>query len=220
MPDEVIIAAAIGALVLIVWVVVVIRRLEQKRRAAFEQLALQRGWTYTGKVDFPAIPAPAEFQLFTKGHSRAFQNRLQTSAEGAELTIVDYRYVTGSGKSRSTHSQTIVHIRSPRLSLPTFVLAPENVFHRIFQTFGYQDIDIDAHADFSHRFLLRGPDEQGIRQAFTGGVVSFYMTQHDVTTEGAGDQLLFYRPSRTPDPEKIPAFVEEALKALRAFANR
>ncbi|MEC9473853.1 MAG: hypothetical protein VX584_04130, partial [Actinomycetota bacterium] len=60
------------------------------------------------------------------------------------------------------------------LQLPTFVIRPENLFHKIGSTFGYQDIDFDAHPTFSKRYLLRGPDEEAIRNTFTDEFLSSY----------------------------------------------
>jgi len=55
--------------------------------------------------------------------------------------VFDYVYVTGYGKNRQIHRQSVVYLEPPYLRLPYFSLRPENILLKIFTEFGYQDID-------------------------------------------------------------------------------
>ena len=70
---------------------------------------------------------------------------------------------------------------------------------------------------FSAKYLLRGNDEQKVREVFTHEVLAFFETQEGVSTEGDGDQLIFYRGRKRIKPENVRAFMEEGLQVLRLF---
>jgi len=80
--------------------------------------------------------------------------------------------------------------------LPSFILRPENLFHKIGESFGYRDIDFDSHPVFSKQYLLRAADEQACRGLFTKGILDHYDQRAGLSTEGDGDSLLFYRASK------------------------
>jgi hypothetical protein len=155
--------------------------------------------------------------LGTWGHSRIIRNLSRAQRGDRQVTIFDYRYVTGSGRSRHVWDQTVVHVRSPRLRLPRFALRPEHLFHKIGGLFGYRDIDVESHPAFSSNYLLRGEHEFAIRAAFGPGVLDFYDRNHPCSTEGAESELFFWRTSRRVPPEDLPAFVDLALSLVERF---
>jgi hypothetical protein len=130
--------------------------------------------------------------------------------------VFDYRYTVGSGKHQSTVSQTVVHLRSPRLALPSFVLAPENILHKVGGLFGYHDIDFDSSPEFSKKYLLRGSGrEERVRDAFTPSVRAYFEQRPPLSVEGDGDQVVVYRERRIVKPEDVRTFVEDALAIAR-----
>ena len=101
---------------------------------------------------------------------------------------------------------------SPDLSLPSFELRPEHMFHKIGQALGYQDIDFDSHPTFSKQFLLRGPNEAAIRDFFTPELLEFFESHPGVSVEAAGDRMIFYRASKRIKPEDVRSFMEAGFK--------
>ena len=120
-------------------------------------------------------------------------------------------------------AQTVIWFRSPQLSLPSFVMRPEHVVHKIGSAFGYQDIDFDSNrtaADFSKKYLLRGADEHAIRSLFKDNVLDFFATHPGKPVlEGRGDRLILYRPGQLIRPENISVFLEEGLEVFRLFVS-
>jgi len=108
-----------------------------------------------------------------QGASRS-KNIAYGRLDDVEVMLFDYAYTTGSGKNRSTHHQTVAFFQSDALDLPEFVARPEGLFDKIGQVFGYQDIDLPMHPEFSRRFILRGADEGRIRDAFTPEVARYF----------------------------------------------
>ncbi len=72
------------------------------------------------------------------------------------------------------------------MRLPNFTLRPENLFHKIGQVFGYQDIDFDSHPEFSKRYLLKGENESEVRSTFSADTLAFYESDQKLSTEDAG----------------------------------
>jgi hypothetical protein len=125
--------------------------------------------------------------------------------------------VTGGGKSSHTWAQTVVCFQLARDVLPHFELRPESVFHRIGAWFGYQDINFESHPKFSQKYLLRGGDEQAVRDLFTDDILEWFEGTNGVSVEGRGDRLLFYRQANRADPELIRRLLQEGFEVLSLF---
>ena len=209
--------------------------LEQRRATAIKALAAGWGFDYqqslqphirkwaTSYLDSISayLPGPVcQFNLFDKGRNRRLSNLIQGQQGDVEIYLADYSFVTGSSKHRRTHHQTIVILQSPHLELPSFLLTPENVFHKMGNLFGHNDIDFDSHPIFSRRYLLRGTDEGAIRDCFQDGVLTFYERQERVCSQGIGSFLLFYRPERPMNPAQWKQLMNTALEAHEQFVQR
>lgn len=190
---------------------------QKKRTLAMQAAAEGLGWRFEAKPAFAVVPGLERFGLFNQGHSRQTRNLLAGEKDGHRVAVFDYTYVVGAGKSQSVFRQTVVHVHSPGLALPAFVLRPEHIFHKIGEAFGYQDIDLEVDPDFSGRYLLRGQDEAAIRAAFDPMVREFYDRNAKSCTEGAGPDLLFWRSAKVVSPDEVERQVELALALAARF---
>lgn len=204
---------------LVVWLIIRARRLAEERRRMLQQTAQMMGWSYLPVGDFSMIPNIGSYHLFAQGHSKKIENMMYGEIDGGRAAVFDYYYVTGSGKNRSTHSQTVAYFQSRSLQLPLFSLRPENVFHKVFGAFGYQDIDFAQRPEFSKRYLLRGQDEQNIRRIFSDRVLAFYESNQRLSTDAGADQLFFYQENVTVRPENVRQFVEWGRGVVQLFRN-
>jgi hypothetical protein len=205
---------------LVVWLFIRARRLAEERRLMLKQTAQMMGWTYLPFAELSMIPNLASYYLFSQGHSKKIENMMYGEIDGGRAAVFDYYYVTGSGKNRSTHNQTVVYFQSRQLQLPLFSLRPENVFHKVFGALGYQDIDFAQRPDFSKRYLLRGQDEQNIRQVFSDRVLAFFETNPQrISTDAGADQLFFYQENVPVAPQNVRQFVEWGRGLLHLFKN-
>ncbi|MEO1621329.1 MAG: hypothetical protein AAFU53_09905 [Cyanobacteria bacterium J06632_3] len=194
--------------------------LEQQRTSTIQSLASAWGFDYR---DHPQayIPDPVwQLKLFNKGRRRQLKNLIQGQRGNVAISIADYSFVTGSGKHRRTHAQTIAIIQSPHLTLPSFLLTPETMFHKIGGLFGYDDIDFDSRPTFSARYLLKGTDESSIRQCFQDGVLTFYERQEQVCSEGIGSILLYYKARHKLEPNNWKNLMTTVLDAHEQFVQR
>ena len=190
---------------------------EKKRTEALQKVAGEMGFDFLPKGDGPFLESLKSFHLFSQGHSKKLLNLMRGTAHDLEVAIFDFRYVTGSGKHSHTWNQTVIAFRFAGEALPTFSLRPQNFGHRISKLFGYQNIDFETHTGFSRRYLLRGDQEQAIRDLFTTEVLDFYEGKPGLSTEGSGNLLLFYRHSKKVRPEQIRTLMEEGFGVLSLF---
>lgn len=194
--------------------------LEKKRREAMEATSQLMGFTYAATVAADRLAELRSFELFNRGHSFHGRNLLTGKVGDTDIILIDYRYCTGSGKHKQTHDQTVIILPDGGAGLPDFQLTPENFFHRIGQLFGYQDINFAENPTFSKRYLLRGSNEEAIRQAFVPEVLDHFAENWGWSVESRGGQLLVCRASNLCGPDKCPEFVAEAARIRALFGAR
>lgn len=214
-----VIMLAVGGAVLAGVIAAVVRH-QKQRTEGVRQLAGRLGWGFQESVQFSGIPGLDRFELFSQGRARKLRNLVTSPAGDPRIVVFDYTYTTGGGKSRRIHSQTVCYATADHLSLPSFSLRPENFFHRVAGAFGYQDIDLERHPDFSRAFVLRGEDVAGIRDAFTDDVVAFFDSQPGTCAAGIGHEVLLWRPRRLLAPDEWESLVGEALDLVSRFSRR
>lgn len=130
---------------------------EKKRREALERVAAQLGMRFSAQLpeEIRSRLLQAGFGLFERSHGRRFYNSMSKRLiDGTEITVFDYQYTRGSGKSSSTYRQSVFYAYHEDLHLPRFRLHPENAFfHGIAKAFGMQDINFESHPKFSRRAI-------------------------------------------------------------------
>jgi hypothetical protein len=190
---------------------------EKERTQALQLAAGHLGWSFAASAPLNMIAGLEQFGLFNQGHSREIKNFMYGEASGVKAAVFDYVYAVGHGKHRHTYAQSVVYLEPSYLSVPHFSLRPEGFMLKVFQAFGYQDIDFGQRPEFSRQYILRGPDEQAIRRTFTDGLLSFYETYPGTCTDGGGNQLFVYRSGYRFQPQEIQSYVGLGLNVANLF---
>ncbi len=219
MPLPIVLAIA-GAVFVVLLVVVLQRRAERRRLEAMQQAATALGMSFQAEGDLDQLRALGDLPLYGHGHSKKATNVLEGRAGDEQVRLFDYQYTTGGGKDSHTWHQTVAVYSGAAHGLPDFVLSPENILHKVGQLLGYQDIDFDSSPAFSNRYLLRGPDEDAIRAAFSIETRSFFEQQPGWTAEVRDGTVAVYRSGKPVKPEDLAAYVEETRAVLRALRQR
>jgi hypothetical protein len=68
-------------------------------------------------------------------------------------------------------------------------------------------------------YHLRGEDEAAIRALFQPPILAALEQHPGLTIEGNGSQLFIFREGDVLDPEKWPAFFDEARQIARLFGG-
>lgn len=129
-----------------------------QRRKKIEAYAKSQGWTFSPDKDKGMLDRYPRFKCLRRGHSRYANNIMRGNRDGRDITAFDYHYVTGHGKSRRVHNFSALIIQSP-LPLKALYLRPENIFDRVTDFFGYDDIDFES-AEFSREFFVKAQDKR------------------------------------------------------------
>lgn len=210
----------LGGIALIAIVIYIIWYYNRQRTKALKLMAESLNFTFAEKCDKSLMNTIGTFHLFSQGYSRRISNVLTGKFNLIPVTIMDYKYTTGGGKSSHTWYQTVLFIESDKLWLPRFVLRPENLFDKIGSVFGKKDINFETAPIFSKRYLLRGDDEQSIRSLFNEQVLEYYEQHPGVSTEGDGVKLIYYRTSKRIPPDRIQAFLQEGYDVFNLLKTK
>jgi hypothetical protein len=208
----------VGFFVLTVAIIALVFYLDRQRSKKIAAAATALGLTFRRKATDADRGLPAGCYLGNLGHSRVVSNVLQ-AAQTAELalTLFDYQYTTGYGKTSSTSQQTITRIQSPLLNLPTFLLFPETFFSKMGKMFGGTDINFPESPAFSEKYILRGGDETAIRAIFNPAVREALTPLQRLTIEGGGNLLFIFRAGRRLKPDEFAPRIDEDKRILALF---
>jgi hypothetical protein len=179
------------------------RKRERERTQAMQLIANQLAWNFTADAPMNMIAGLDNFALFNQGHSKRIKNFMYGEANGVKAAAFDYIYVTGYGKNQQTHYQSVAYLEPANLRVPYFSLRPEGYFTKFLTAFGYQDIDFGQRPVFSQKYLLRGQDEQGIRQAFNDQLLAFFESYQGTCVDAGNNQLFVFRAGYRCPPQEV-----------------
>ena len=198
--------------VLAVWILLArySKKLERERTLGLKSSATLLGWQFAEEAPLNYFPNLENFALFSQGHTKQIKNLMYGETNGVKAALFDYIYVVGHGKHRQTYYQSVAYFEPRHLNIPFFSLRPENVLHKLLAAFGYQDIDFGNRPTFSSKYLLRGTDEQAIRNAFSESLLGFYEANTGLCTDGGGNQLFIFRQGYRTPPHEAQSFINRA----------
>lgn len=211
----------VGLFLLVIGVVAVAFHLESKRKAALQAAARQLGFTYSlGSIPPSAGPGFAQDLSAMSIRQRGRQNKIDFSLvgthQGRGTALFELTYVTGSGKSRSTHRLLCCAVRVGR-ELPKFELRPEGFFDSIGAMIGFDDIDVSSDPEFSKKFHLSGQNPGLITRIFTPTVRRKLLDLGKVELAAAGETVVVYRKAEKLNPRNISQTLETYSAVARIF---
>ena len=143
---------------LVVIVIILSIRAEQKRRESLWQLATQLGLDFYADDPLNIDSRPDFQEAFSEGHSRRVSNVISGRGDEWDLKAFDFHYKTGSGKSETSHSVSVI-LLDTEFFFPALTIRPENILDRIAGVVGYHDIDFESD-EFSRKFFVRSQDKR------------------------------------------------------------
>ncbi|MGE0786601.1 MAG: SulP family inorganic anion transporter [Sandaracinaceae bacterium] len=189
------------------------------RQQKIEQLAADRGFTFDARRDWDPDHLD-EFQFF-RVHPIEYRDtvvtgRLAAGDAEAELILADVTLDEGVLIPEVYHT-TALHLRLP-FEIPELILEQEDLLDRALELAGLEDIDFHHYATFSKKFVLRGPDEQAIRELMTPARLEFFEREHAYHLESIGREIVvfdsFMRRASTSEVSAMLAYAERLLEAL------
>lgn len=189
-------------------------RIARKRTQDLSAVACQLSFQFVPQGHDKFHQSLEEFHLATLGVRQRLSNLMHGKIEQTDVAIFDYEYVIPAGKHSRTASQTVIWLQRRGTKRTEFALRPESFWNAIGNWIGHGDINFDSHPTFSREYLLRGDDENAVRELFTDDVLTFYEQHSGLSTEGAGNKLLVYRAEVLLAPDDITSLLTEALQLL------
>ncbi len=185
--------------------------LKSERQEEMARLAPSLGMKYAPDDEIRVMRLLMDFKLFGRGRSKKIKHLLWRNEpeDDVKLRVFDYQYTVRSGNSSRTYVQTVFFIYSKELGLPQFYLKPENVLHKIGAWLGWDDIDFTSHEQFSNQYLLKGEDEELVRDTFSESVLHYFTFEKDWHVEGLNYFLILYRHGRRLPPKEIQRFYQK-----------
>ncbi|HCK53066.1 MAG TPA: hypothetical protein DIC23_07600, partial [Planctomycetaceae bacterium] len=161
-----------------------------------------------------------QFPLLNKGRKGQLTNVCVGGTDEVELRIFDYRYITGYGKNRRVHRQTVVAMQSALLNLPEFRMRPERMFDRVGQMLGLQDIDFEEHLAFSQQFVLQSDMAEQTREFFDSVLLDFFAARSGWSFETRSGSFIVYRPKKLVEPAEFKSVFEDGFGCFTALRER
>lgn len=191
------------------------------RQRRLKRLAAEHGWTYRQEMDWDTSYL-RNFRFF---ETRPIERKANVISGAypdlqAEWEISDITFDEGALMATEVYNTTVQVLRLPK-PVPKFVLEAEGFFDKIFDRVlafsGQKDIDFQLFKQFSSQFLLKGEDEEAIRNLFTPGMIRFLESENIYHIESNGEALLIFRYlrlARVEEMQNMLAFSEELVKKI------
>jgi len=178
-------------------------RFERQRREAFQAWAAARGLRYSREGPGGAPNSVGGYELLERGGHHDCTNLVTGAGPSGAITVFDWRYTTGSGKSRKIHHRTAVHLR-PSCRLGGLRIREEGLFDRLAELVGFNDIDFES-AEFSRAFHVSAEDRRWAYDVITAENMENLLRLPRFCLEMRGNGILLWRENGRLSPADCDA---------------
>ncbi len=190
------------------------------RQHDMKKLATDNDWTYRPDMDWETY----NLQTFHFFDSRPIEYKTNIISGvydgGVTWELSDITFDEGALLATEVYHTTVQIIKLP-FTVPEFTLEAEGIFEKIFDRVKslpkYRDIDFKLFRKFSNQFLLKGEDEQAIRNFMTPEIINFLENEEVYHIECNGKMLLVFKSlrfARINELENMIGFSERLMGKL------
>jgi hypothetical protein len=130
------------------------------------------------------------------------QNIISGTYEGVRVIYSEVIY-DQSLDTPSADSKLAALLIKPPGDLPIFILNKEGFFEKMADMIEREDIDFEEFPVFSDQFVLKGPDEEKIRDFFHRGLIRKIEANPYFHIESNGKAIILYRYDKKHDEESV-----------------
>ena len=178
-------------LAVIILIVVIVKLYTDKRRRESLFLLSTRLNLDCFHKDIMGVTQPYQsFDRLSVGDSRRAANVMTGEFEGLKLTMFDYRYSTGSGKSRQTHHLSFAALDT-QMSFTKLQIRPESFFDGVASALGFDDIDFESD-EFSRAFYVKSMNKKYAYDVIHTRMMEFLLANRGWSIEMLGPSILVY----------------------------
>lgn len=193
---------------------------QKKRTEAFQRETTELGLTFSAEGDPTIERETTGFHLTNRGRAKKYRNVIVADSDDVKVSVFDYQFTTGHGKSTRTHRQTITLVESKTFSMPSFRARPHGMLDVIGGALGFQDIDFEENVEFSNAYVLKSDDETATREFFTPRLLDFFASNQGLHFEANGNRFLRYVASRKIEAPQLRLTLEDGYKLFGALRDR
>ena len=210
--------------ILICWICYVVRqRKEQQRTEALLQAANETGLPLEAEGSEEFHASLPDFPLFEVGRARKLKNLIRADTPDLKISMFDYCFTTGHGKSKKVRRLSVGVVQSTELTAPRCHLRPQIAFwDPIGALLGGQDINFADHPEFSKKFVLKSDEEEQVRRFFDQELLNFFSQHPDLSFESRVGAFLYFRQWKRIEPaaKNLQEFIGEGFALHAAIQER
>jgi len=191
-----------------------------KRQSEIKQFAADHGWTFSPEINWE-VTELKEFLFFRIRPVEYKKNVIQGEYKDFDVKweFCDLTFDEGALLVREVYHTSVEILKLP-IALPVFSLEKEVLLDKVIQLAANEDIDFKGQKTFSNRYLLKGPDEDEIRNFFSQDLIDFFNKGDIYHLESKGDALLVFRNMRLATPVEIGKMVRFSKYLLERLYNK
>ncbi len=213
---------AIACAPMVSWI---FRKYREKLSAELRTAADSMGLSFSKKGREITFHKHCDLDVFSYGDHIRIDNEIWGNWKDVNISVFEVRYIEDSNNGKSSSSRIAISIDITDKPTAQFQLKQEYDYHKIGQIFGYQDIDFPEFTDFSKNYLLRGDNENEIRQLFSPQVIKYFELFRSVNfesfkhmgIESDGNVFVFHKPLRMCAPDELEKFLDEGVDIYRVL---
>lgn len=182
--------------------------LSERRIKAFQAYAAANNLTYYSSSGLPAgcatlgispggwsysLPGPFSMMEhrspFNQGHSQRVSHTFEGQADQLMFMCCEYQYVTGSGKSRATHTFSVAIVLVP-MNFPYFIVQREDIWGIFKNSIGIHDLQFES-VEFNDTFHVATEDERITYDTLDPQMLQFLLAHPRCDIQVEGPAILF-----------------------------
>jgi hypothetical protein len=185
---------------------------QSRRRQAFERLARDLGFVFdAGAKALHDLKPTSELAIVVRSSS------LYNSVSGKTAAGESFLFDSRKGRGKGASYQTVAIFRSPNRRLPHFELRPTMLFYIVGKA-GVKDIYFENAPEFSRKYMLRGEDDNAVRNLFTEDVLGLLMIEPGWYIQSDGEWLAIFQ-MRLAGSDKLREFFETTQAIASLFGG-
>lgn len=192
-------------------------RMNEARKEDIFALSCKYGLNFDIEDPCHILSIYSSFDSIDKGYDQKAYNVISGRLGNYEIRAFDYRYTTGSGKSRQTHHMSFIAMDTD-VCFQGLTIRPEGVFDRIAGAFGFDDIDFESD-EFSRKFHVTSQDKQFAYEVVHPRMMEFLLLNPLWSTQLLGRTVMISN-QRLLDPvhyERGIKFIQDFLGLVPDF---
>jgi hypothetical protein len=192
------------ALIVLIVTTALSERAKAKRRQSLIALCGKLNIQYVEEDQYQIVTEYAGFDWLSVGDSKIASNTMIGAVYGVNLKMFDYRYETGSGRSRPVHQMSIVAVDTD-LIFNQIKIRPETFLDRATEAIGVKNIDFES-AEFGRAYCIRSRNKKFAYDVISPRMMEFLLANRGWSIELMGRTIMITNERILSADEYMQAF--------------